>query len=268
MLSDKNIYIGYRLASCEFFDPYRRRPPQHFKQCKKCYGLNHLANECNKLALCKLCGKSTHKANRCNLKNQPHKQKCLLCKGPHSSDSLQCPVIIKTREKIGISFSKREKQIMENKQNQSINKVAIKRNTNNPRSKMNIQVIPKLLLPNKKAQSKISYAQASADNNNNILQSALKANQTITEISGQNNATRKLNYKQRKRQNNFSQNNEIKALREQVSNLTEKLNEVMQFILNFKTQSSFSNGLQILPFNQPEIQSTNQDQQMTDEVYN
>src|SRR5579871_985820 len=31
MLSDKTIYIGYRLASCELFDPYRRRPPRHFK---------------------------------------------------------------------------------------------------------------------------------------------------------------------------------------------------------------------------------------------
>lgn len=31
ILSDNSIYIGYRLATCELFDPYRRRPRSFFK---------------------------------------------------------------------------------------------------------------------------------------------------------------------------------------------------------------------------------------------
>ncbi|ETN99369.1 hypothetical protein RFI_38112, partial [Reticulomyxa filosa] len=43
---------------------------------------------------------------------KPSKQRCILCRGQHASDSVLCPVIRQVREKIGIHFSRREKVVI------------------------------------------------------------------------------------------------------------------------------------------------------------
>ena len=54
ILDYKNLYIGYNLVQCEMLDKYRSRPRNHFRQCRKCFQLNHIAKEfIKKRQLCK-----------------------------------------------------------------------------------------------------------------------------------------------------------------------------------------------------------------------
>ncbi|ETN98959.1 hypothetical protein RFI_38528, partial [Reticulomyxa filosa] len=49
------------------FDKNKSRPKSHFKQCRNCYRLNHIARECPK----KYCGLVNHEAAKCRNKNDP-----------------------------------------------------------------------------------------------------------------------------------------------------------------------------------------------------
>ncbi|ETN98691.1 hypothetical protein RFI_38801 [Reticulomyxa filosa] len=53
-----------------------------------------------------------HKSEDCHHRKKPSKQKCILCRGQHVSDSVLCPVIRQVQEKIGIHFSRREKVVI------------------------------------------------------------------------------------------------------------------------------------------------------------
>jgi hypothetical protein len=46
ILEATDIQIGYSTVKVEMFDKYKSRPISHFKQCKKCFKLNHIAKEC------------------------------------------------------------------------------------------------------------------------------------------------------------------------------------------------------------------------------
>ncbi|ETN97228.1 hypothetical protein RFI_40303, partial [Reticulomyxa filosa] len=109
ILKDNDIQIGYSVVKVEPFDKGKSRPKYHFKQCRKCYRLNYIASECpRKRKLCKYCGLANHEAAKCRHKNNPSKHKCVLCRKQHSSDSLQCDVIRKAREKLGIKLTMKE----------------------------------------------------------------------------------------------------------------------------------------------------------------
>ncbi|ETO02728.1 hypothetical protein RFI_34685, partial [Reticulomyxa filosa] len=115
-LKDENLFVGYRKAKCELFDPFRSRPRRHFKQCKKCHRLNHDAKDCiKKKPICKFCGLSNHSSADCKHKNNPKKYRCVLCRGNHASDSIVCEVIRKIREKIGIKITRKEKAKLKSK---------------------------------------------------------------------------------------------------------------------------------------------------------
>lgn len=110
------------------------------------------------MALCKYCGQSTHKANKCKVKNQPNRQKCILCKGSHASASIKCPTIQKTREKIGIPLSKHEQHISKNKLQSGIIQVK-------PQPQYTKYSYIKSTFPtdNKKKSGHKSYAQVSSE---------------------------------------------------------------------------------------------------------
>jgi hypothetical protein len=114
ILKDENIYIGYSKVEPEIFDRYKSRPKFHFKQCKNCYKLNHTAKECpKKVKSCKYCGLTNHSAIQCFHRNNPKRQKCILCNGNHPSDSIICEVIQNTRKKLGIHLTKKEQQFIQ-----------------------------------------------------------------------------------------------------------------------------------------------------------
>ncbi|ETN98347.1 hypothetical protein RFI_39163, partial [Reticulomyxa filosa] len=48
ILKDNDIKIGYSMVKVEPFDKGKSRQKSHFKQCKKCYRLNHIVRECPK----------------------------------------------------------------------------------------------------------------------------------------------------------------------------------------------------------------------------
>ncbi|ETO08904.1 hypothetical protein RFI_28483 [Reticulomyxa filosa] len=91
------------------FDKNKSRPKSHFKQCRNCYRLNHIARECTKKhKVCKYCGLANHETAKCRNKNDPSKHKYVLCRGQYPSDSVQCEVIRKDREKLGIKLTRKE----------------------------------------------------------------------------------------------------------------------------------------------------------------
>ncbi|ETO36298.1 E3 ubiquitin-protein ligase BRE1A, partial [Reticulomyxa filosa] len=61
-------------------------------------------------------GRANHASEDCLHKKNKKRQRCILCKGNHASDSIICPVIQKTRQQIGINLSRREKQIIQKKE--------------------------------------------------------------------------------------------------------------------------------------------------------
>ncbi|ETO12418.1 hypothetical protein RFI_24958, partial [Reticulomyxa filosa] len=110
-LQEKVITIGFNEAKCETFDKYRRRPRSHFIQCRKCFKLNHFAKDCKNSKICKYCGRRNHISEILTTF-----QMYVLCKGQHSSNSILCPVIQKTRNAIGVNLSRREKKFIEKKE--------------------------------------------------------------------------------------------------------------------------------------------------------
>ncbi|ETO22481.1 hypothetical protein RFI_14718, partial [Reticulomyxa filosa] len=68
------------------------------------------------------CGKRNHTSDKCHHRNNPRFQRCVLCKGQHASNSILCPVIQKTRNAIGVNLSRREKKVIEKKEQVKINK--------------------------------------------------------------------------------------------------------------------------------------------------
>ncbi|ETO02853.1 hypothetical protein RFI_34560, partial [Reticulomyxa filosa] len=134
LLQTGSIQIGFEHASCEPFDYNRNRPKSHFRQCRKCFGLNHYANECTRKQKCK---ELLHKRKQ-------SKYKCILCHGKHTSDSVLCHVIQKVRKDIGVNLSRKEKLFIlkkEQKGNPTENKTGQKTN--------NIQILSK----NKESES-------------------------------------------------------------------------------------------------------------------
>ncbi|ETN99183.1 hypothetical protein RFI_38298, partial [Reticulomyxa filosa] len=102
ILKDNDIQIGYSMVKVEPFDKDKSRPKSHFKKCRKCYRLNHIVLECpRKRKVSKYCGLANREAAKYRHKNNPSKRKCVLCRKQHPSDSLQCDVIRKSREKLG-----------------------------------------------------------------------------------------------------------------------------------------------------------------------
>ncbi|ETO10771.1 hypothetical protein RFI_26606 [Reticulomyxa filosa] len=69
---------------------YSIKTQHHFKQCRNCYKLNHIAKECpQKRKICKHCGLKNHEASKYRHKNDPSRHRCVLCKKGHPSDSVQ-----------------------------------------------------------------------------------------------------------------------------------------------------------------------------------
>ncbi|ETO06867.1 hypothetical protein RFI_30525, partial [Reticulomyxa filosa] len=212
ILDDNNIFIGYRQVKCEIFDQNRRRPRKAFKQCRKCYGLNHIANDCNKKSICKYCGKMNHSSDQCKFKKSPKKHHCVLCKGNHRSDSLICPKTKDIRHKLGISFTRRENEIINkktnqaNSQNQNNNKSVIKFKTS-PNKTPHFQNTDKQKLPPNQ-------------NNNHKKESKDKLGSTSNIRANKKDNTNNNSYTSYK-------NDEIASLRAEVANLkstVEKLN--------------------------------------------
>ncbi|ETO15980.1 hypothetical protein RFI_21381 [Reticulomyxa filosa] len=99
ILKDNDIQIGYLMIKIESFDKNKSRPKSHFKQCRKCYRLNHIDREyLKKRKVCKYCGLANHEAAK-----------------------LQCEVISKAREKLGIKLTKKEDAFMKKKEYENIN---------------------------------------------------------------------------------------------------------------------------------------------------
>ncbi|ETO36932.1 hypothetical protein RFI_00130, partial [Reticulomyxa filosa] len=93
-------------------------PKSHFRQCRSCYKLNHIACECpKKRKACKFCGLANHEAAKCRDKNNPSKHKCVLCNGQHPSNSVHCEVIRKAREKLDAFLKKKASQTIPIKSN-------------------------------------------------------------------------------------------------------------------------------------------------------
>ncbi|ETO35170.1 hypothetical protein RFI_01905 [Reticulomyxa filosa] len=59
--------------------------------------------------------------NQCKFKKSPNKHQCVLCKCNHRSDSLICSKTKNVMQKIIISFTTRENEIMNRKMNQNNN---------------------------------------------------------------------------------------------------------------------------------------------------
>lgn len=215
ILNDKGIWIGFDYAKVEIYDPYRRRPRRHFKQCKKCFGLNHIAEECNRLPVCKFCGKKSHTAELCNFKKNKKRYQCILCKGNHRSDSLQCPKIQQTREKAGIPYSKREITIIQQRKNKDA------KAENSKRTAPEIEIRPNMI----STQRPISFAQAVAGK-----QSFTKKNQKKDHQSSASTST-----------------DEVTILRQQVQFLqatVNKLNLLVERLLPLVGQDSSQQLLQ------------------------
>ncbi|ETO08755.1 hypothetical protein RFI_28631, partial [Reticulomyxa filosa] len=225
ILSDNNIFIGYQKVKCEIFDQNRRRPRKSFKQCRKCHGLNHIANECNKKPVCKYCGRINHNSTQCKFKKSPKKYQCVLCKGNHRSDSLICPKTQEIRQKLGIAFTRRENEIINrkkdqnNNQNQKGNHAAAK-----PKKNPNEQVQTKVQIMNKQ---KLAPSQQPEHKNNprNQLES-------INNF-GKQTQTRNINKKDIGNHYSFDshENDEIAFLRSEVASLKSTINK-MNLLLN------------------------------------
>ena len=118
ILEDKDIQIGYSIAEPQPFDKNKSRPKSHFKQCKKCWRLNHIHTECQKKrSICKFCGFANHIGKDCPHKHNSAKHFCVLCKKQHPSDSIQCERIQSVRKGLGIKLTRWEMAFLEKKKN-------------------------------------------------------------------------------------------------------------------------------------------------------
>lgn len=72
-----------------------------------------------------------HNSENCYNKRIPEKQKCILCKGNHASDSILCPIIQNIRKNIGINLSRSEKKIIQRKKKESLLETANRQNASN-----------------------------------------------------------------------------------------------------------------------------------------
>ncbi|ETO36545.1 hypothetical protein RFI_00516 [Reticulomyxa filosa] len=64
--------------------------------------------------------KRNYEAAKCRHKNNPSKHKCILCRKQHPSDSLQCDLIRKAREKLDIKLTSKEDAFLKKKASQPI----------------------------------------------------------------------------------------------------------------------------------------------------
>lgn len=192
ILQEKEIIIGYNVVECHLFDKFRSRPRSHFIQCRKCFGLNHMAKDCPKKKICKYCGMYNHTTDQCYKKGHPGKYKCALCKGKHPSDSILCPVIQKVRTSIGINFSRREKQIIDKKERQKETRVKDQERRNDDNTKQSSNVIRILQRPH----AKESYR-------NIVVPQSPKQNGQIEQQENRKNSI------QQQQQKSFPRNNQL-----------------------------------------------------------
>ncbi|ETO00661.1 hypothetical protein RFI_36779, partial [Reticulomyxa filosa] len=117
----KILMIRRSMAQAALYDKNKSRPKYHFKQCRNYYKFNHIAKECpQKRKTCKYCGLKNHEASKCRHKNEQSRHQCILCKKSRPSGSVQCEVIRKAREKIGIKLTRKEGEFLMKKESQSI----------------------------------------------------------------------------------------------------------------------------------------------------
>lgn len=220
IIQDQNIRIGYNLVKCEIFDKFRSRPRSHFHQCRNCFGLNHFAKDCNRRKKCKYCGGINHSSQNCYHKGNSEKQKCILCKGNHPSDSILCPVIQQTRETIGINLSRREKIIIQRKEN-----IHVEQNQKKT-----------VILQKNSSQASVKAWKDLASNRNEELNNERKQKvekeqeQKISQPIPSKNKTQQ----QRQRNNNqyqsYNQQDEILQLRKEISELRSTVKDLMETV--------------------------------------
>ncbi|ETO33161.1 viral A-type inclusion protein [Reticulomyxa filosa] len=216
ILKDENLFICYRKTKCELFDPFRSRPRRHFKQCKKCYRINHNAEECmKKKETCKYCGFSNHDSKNCKHKNNPRKY-----------------LIRTTREKLGIKVTRKETTIFErNKSKMQNNKIEIKiAHSNNNYNNKNEKVILSRDKQHKDTEVKswndrvAVQMEQPKDTQNNLQQ---------TKNFQKNRRSRQRSNKQKQ---NESQN-EIQYIKSELAELRSMFNEFMKVFINNQSQS-------------------------------
>lgn len=238
ILEATDIQIGYSTVKVEMFDKYKSRPVSHFKQCKKCFKLNHIAKECpSKKQRCKFCGLTNHGKDQCIHRNNPRNYRCVLCKGNHPSDSVLCPTIQSIRNQLRINFTKKEKVILKKygpKQNQ--------------------QDVVQIQLKSKNVQglSTLSYAQKANNNQkrkhnkrfninlsnleNNEIESDVKENIEIPDIvpknisivpKGKRNQKNRKKYKKKILKN---KQNEMSNLQKEMEEMKSTLQELTIFM--------------------------------------
>ncbi|ETO04740.1 hypothetical protein RFI_32656 [Reticulomyxa filosa] len=100
ILKDNDIQIGYSVVKVGPFDRNKSRPKSHFRQCRNCYKLNHIARECPKKR--KACKTTQANINVCYVVQHP-------------SNSVQCEVIRKAREKLSIKLTRKEDAFLKKK---------------------------------------------------------------------------------------------------------------------------------------------------------
>ncbi|ETO03477.1 hypothetical protein RFI_33930, partial [Reticulomyxa filosa] len=223
ILKDTEMCIGYRHIQTEIYDNNRRRPRRYFRQCKKCFCLNHIEEDCNKKQVCKYCGKQNHKSENCRFKKNTKKYRCVLCKGQHRSDSLMCPKTQQVREQIGIKYTRHEQKIIEKQQHKIENN-----------EKMNGQ--GKIYIKNK--------IQNETQKVNTLMQETTKQNRkTQNDISTSANTAQKINILQKTKDN--KQNEEIKELREQLFILRDTVNNLTKLVEALIHSNGMPKGSQI-----------------------
>lgn len=235
-LEEQNIRIGIQLASCEPFDKYRRRPRSQFRQCKKCFGLNHFARDCTKAQVCKYCSRRNHKSSECFFKRKPSMQRCVLCKGQHASDSIMCHVIRQVREKIGIKFSRRENVIILKKEEKK-NKQNSNHSTSKPKPK------PKFNEVVKKSEIIQPTNFVSSEKTQETTYESKEQSPSLPSGQQSTNQQRK-----RKRNKNRNEQDEVAELKQEVSELRETVKELKLLIQNlmplFHQQKNYNSEYQ------------------------
>lgn len=265
ILQDNNLYIGYQKARCELFDPYRRRPRRHFRQCKKCFHLGHLAPNCNKKQVCKFCGRANHLTKDCKFKRRRQKHSCILCKGQHASDSLHCPIIQSVRKKLNISYSRKEIEIISQKQQRQQQKQQQPQKQEFIQSQRynNSNMHGKQFQQNWRQKNPTQMMSYAAVVNHNQEVPVTKP----SKIQRPNNSKEYIKGQYRRQPNNVSKNDEITALRAEISEIRSAMDQMSMLVTrllssfeqnNFPVQNQYqlSNNTQfsqILP-----ITTTNQ----------
>lgn len=260
-LQGKEFFIGYNMVTCEPFDKFRSRPRSHFIQCRKCFGLNHLAKDCSKKKVCKYCGMYNHSTEQCYKKGYPGKYKCVLCKGKHPSDSILCPVIQKIRATIGINLSRREKKIIDKKEAVQKSLQGTESKIQNRNSIVNLQLQryqpnqtiseqSNIVIVPQKESSKMSYRdktapQQQADKQTKIqIQEQETRNKPRTQQNRPRNINRQTrqeqiprNEQEQKRLESRAQNdttNEILQLRQEMADLKNTVQSLLEFIQDLR----------------------------------